>query len=188
MTSFYFRDLELSDLEDYFVWNHPSREFHTFNGPYFQKDTEDELQWKIEDYRISLKSWKSHVLWQKEIIADKGTNKIIGEVNWYWKSEETLWMEVWIVIFNEQYWGQWLGTIILKDWITKIFYENPQIIRLWLSTWSGNIWMIRVAEKLWLIQEANYRKARIVDGNYYNSLSYGILREEWEDLHLIRNS
>jgi putative hydrolase of HD superfamily len=27
-----------------------------------------------------------------------------------------------------------------------------------------------------------YRKARIVDGKHYDSVSYGILREEWEEI------
>ena len=29
------RKLEIKDLDDYLYWNHPSREFHKFNGPYY---------------------------------------------------------------------------------------------------------------------------------------------------------
>jgi len=39
--------------------------------------------------------------------------------------------------------------------------------------------MIRLALKLGMIEEARFRNARIVLGNYYDSVSYGILREEW---------
>lgn len=46
-------------------------------------------------------------------------------------------------------------------------------------TWSGNLRMMRLAEKLGLKKEAVYRKARIVDRTYYDSVSYGILRDEW---------
>lgn len=46
-------------------------------------------------------------------------------------------------------------------------------------TWSGNLRMMRLAEKLGLKKEAVYRKARIVDHTYYDSVSYGILRDEW---------
>ena len=30
-------------------------------------------------------------------------------------------------------------------------------------------------------KEAEYRKARIVNGEYYDSVSYGILKEEWQN-------
>jgi putative hydrolase of HD superfamily len=39
--------------------------------------------------------------------------------------------------------------------------------------------MIKLAEKLGLKKEAVYRKARIEDGVYYDSISYGFLKEEW---------
>lgn len=43
--------------------------------------------------------------------------------------------------------------------------------------------MVKLAEKLGLKLEARYRKARIVAGTYYDSVSYGILREEWEAMN-----
>ena len=44
---------------------------------------------------------------------------------------------------------------------------------------SGNHGMMRLAEKLGFLQEARFRKARIVRGEYYDGLGYGVLREEW---------
>lgn len=90
-----------------------------------------------------------------------------------------MWMEVGIVIFNENYWGKGIGYTGLRMWIDEIFSENPKLIRIGLSTWSGNLRMMRLAEKLGLKKEAVYRKARIVDHTYYDSVSYGILRDEW---------
>ncbi len=98
----------------------------------------------------------------------------------YWKSQETLWMEIGIVIFNEDYWGQGIGYKGLRMWINEIFYQNPKLIRIGLSTWSGNERMMKLAEKLGLKKEAVYIKARIVDNQYYDSVSYGILKEEWQ--------
>ena len=43
------------------------------------------------------------MLENKKIIADFESDEIIGQVNWYWKSKETLWMEIGLVIFNENY-------------------------------------------------------------------------------------
>lgn len=60
-----------------------------------------------------------------------------------------------------------------------VFEEKKQIVRLGLTTWSGNIGMIRLAKKLGMKKEATYRNARIVNGEYFDAVSYGVLREEW---------
>ena len=178
------RELEIKDLEDYLFWNHPCREFHKFNGPYYSKNSEEELKKEVEKYRLQLLKGEKNVLGNKEIIAAKETDQVIGTVNWYWKSVETLWMEIGIVIFNENYWGTGIGCKALKMWINKIFRANPRLVRLGLSTWSGNIRMMKLAEKLGLKKEAVNRKARIVEGEYFDSVSYGILREEWQMLNI----
>ncbi len=174
------RDIRLKDLDDLLYWTHPDREFHRFNGPYFPKETQEELEKSIEVLRGKLVAGDPNPYGNKKIIANKDTDEIIGSVNWYWKSAETLWMEVGIVIFNENYWGRGIGKIALEMWIDQLFTSHPDIVRLGLSTWSGNPRMMRLAEKLGLKREAVYRKARIVEGRYYDSVSYGILREEWE--------
>ena len=173
------RELKLKDLDDYLYWNHPSREFHKFNGPYYKKNNQEELRNYIEELKALLLKGEENVLENKKIIANEDTDEIIGEVNWYWKSQETLWMEIGVVIFNEDYWGQGIGYKSMKIWIDEIFDENPKLIRLGLSTWSGNKRMIKLAEKLGFEKEAVYRKARIVEGQYYDSVSFGILKEEW---------
>jgi putative hydrolase of HD superfamily len=58
----------------------------------------------------------------------------------------------------------------------------PQIARLDLYTWSGNIGMQKTALKLGYKEEARFRNARIVEDIYYDSLGFGILRKEWEAL------
>lgn len=175
------RELEIKDLEDYFYWNHPSREFHKFNGPYYGRKNEEELRKQIDELRLQLLNGEKSVLKSKKLIANKDTDEIIGQVNWYWKSQETLWMEIGIVIFNENYWGNGIGYIALKMWINEMFTQKQELIRLGLSTWSGNERMMKLAEKLGLKKEAVYRKARIVNNQYFDSVSYGILKEEWQN-------
>ncbi len=172
------RPLTTADLDVYFELNKPSRKYHKFNGPYFEKQTEEELMHEIEVLRKDLEQGilKDNVL----MIANNNTDELIGQVSWYWKSKETKWMEIGIIIFNENYWSKGIGFIALKMWINKLFGEYDDIVRLGLTTWSGNIGMVKLAEKLGLKLEATYRKARIVDGDYYDSVSYGILKEEWE--------
>lgn len=176
----YLRDIQEKDLDRYYYWKHPSREFHKYNWPYFKKDTEKELKTDINKLMIKLKNWKRNILENKKLIVDKENEELIWEVNRYRKSKETYWMEIWIVIFNENYRWQWLWTIALSLRIENLFKKNKHLVRLWLTTRSGNIGMIKLAEKLWFKKEAKYRKARIVNWKYYDSLSYGILREERE--------
>ncbi|MDD2694243.1 MAG: GNAT family protein [Candidatus Gracilibacteria bacterium] len=180
--AFYLREIELPDLEQYLFLNNPDRKFHTLNGPYFKQRTHEELEHYIRLLEKRLRNKEKNVLENKKLIVNDN-NELIGEVNWYWKSQETLWMEVGIVIFNESYWGKGIGYIALTKWIHEIFRKNPNLVRIGLSTWSGNIGMIKLSEKLGLEKEAVYKKARIVDGKYYDSISYGILREDWERIH-----
>ncbi len=173
------RDLEQKDLKDFLYWNHPSREFHKYNGPYYGCRSEEELKEYVAELELKLQNGESNVLGNKKIIANKDTDEIIGAVNWYWKSEETLWMEIGIIIFNENYWGKGIGYDALTLWTNEVFDKNPKLVRLGVTTWSGNERMMHLAEKLGFSKEAVYRKARIVNNEYYDSVSYGILKEEW---------
>jgi putative hydrolase of HD superfamily len=172
------RTIETKDLDQYYELNKPTQKFHAYNGPYFKKDTEGELKAKIQVLRSDLLEGKFPT--QKKLIVDKGNGRVIGEVSWYWKSEVTKWKEVGIVIFDEDYWGLGIGYKALKLWVDQVFSTYPDIVRLGLTTWSGNQRMMKLAEKLGFRCEAVYRRARTVNGLYYDSISYGVLREEWD--------
>lgn len=47
-----------------------------------------------------------------------------------------------------------------------------------MTTWSGNGAMMAVAEKLGFLKEGQFRKVRYYQGQDYDSMKYGILREE----------
>jgi len=177
----YIRRLKHEDILKYKELIHPDKLYHQFDGPYYSKMSENEIDDHIKEIEVRLSNG-GMALGNKKMIVDRRNENLIGQVNWYWKSRETNWLEVGIVIFNEEYWGRGIGSAILPAWINEIFNTFPEVIRIGLSTWSGNHRMIRLAQKIGLKEEARYRKARIVNGNYYDSLSYGILKEEWKDL------
>jgi len=114
------------------------------------------------------------------VIARRGDNHLIGLVTCYWISQETNWLAAGIVIYDPALWGQGLGYEALGMWTDYLFAQRPEIVRLDLQTWSGNAGMMRLATKLGYQLEARFRKARIVNGEYYDSLGYGILRDEWQ--------
>ncbi len=175
------KKIEEKDLEAYRYWKKPIHQYHKLNGPYFRKQTEEEIDIEIKQLKKEFEKGNQDPLPQKRMITNI-ENELIGEVNWYWKSEETHWLEVGVVIFDDQFWKKGIGYEALKLWIDQVFSDKKEIVRLGLTTWSGNTGMIKLAEKIGMKKEAEYKKARILNGKYYDSISYGILREEWNNL------
>lgn len=103
----------------------------------------------------------------------------IGILTQHWENEKTRWLEVGIVIYAPHYWNGGYGTRALKLWIDRIFKTTDQLEHIGLTTWSGNHRMMRAAEKIGMMKEAQIRKVRYWQGYYYDSVKYGILREEW---------
>lgn len=116
------------------------------------------------------------------VVEEKATGEFIGLVNWYWISKETLWPAVGIIIYDENKWGKGLGSQALGLWCDYLF-SCAAFARLDMRTWSGNAGIQKLAQNLGFREEARFRKARIVNGEYYDSLGFGILREEWEALY-----
>lgn len=177
------RDWQEDDLEHMRTWLVPGQKWHEFDAPYFEKPTEDEIDRLVERLAQSIaeQNWPSP-RWSVAI-ADRQSDRLLGNVSWYWHSEETYWLNVGIVLYDPATWGQGLGTEALGLWCDYVFEAMPQIVRIGLMTWSGNHGMIHLAQKLGFREEARFRKARIVDGVYYDSLGYGVLREEWAALY-----
>lgn len=107
-------------------------------------------------------------------------NEVVsGTVSYYFEDEQRKWLEMGIVIYEHNHWGKGIGTRVLKLWMNHIFNALP-VVRVGLTTWSGNERMIRVGEKLGMMLEGRIRKVRYFEGKYYDSIRMGILREEWE--------
>ena len=170
------RDIQSQDRDSLIHWLHPRHEWHQFNGPYYPPTPVDEIPTMVEKWI----SADLPDLRRRLIIADINTNRLMGTVSRYWISEETNWTAIGIGIYDPQNWGKGIGYEALGLWCDSLFRTNSDFVRLDLRTWSGNIGMMKLAEKLGFQLEARFRKARIVDGKYYDGLGYGILREEWD--------
>ncbi|WP_413381857.1 GNAT family N-acetyltransferase [Alkalihalobacillus sp. 1P02AB] len=105
--------------------------------------------------------------------------KVCGTVSYYYEDEQKNWLEMGIIFYQSGNWGKGLGTRALKLWMNHLFRAIP-LVRVGLTTWSGNERMIRVAQKLGMTMEARIRKVRFYNNQYYDSIRMGILREEWE--------
>ncbi|ASK64154.1 hypothetical protein CFK37_19355 [Virgibacillus phasianinus] len=84
-----------------------------------------------------------------------------------------------MVIYDKDFWNGGYGSEAYRLWIDFLF-KSTDLHRLGMSTWSGNVRMMKVAVKIGMTEEARIRKARTVDGEYFDAIKMGILREEWE--------
>lgn len=164
------------DIDGLYYWKYEEEEqaAKKWNGPYIPEERR-----KKEEYRR---------VWQKdnEIFSNvpaalviHAKEKLIGYVGSHWVDKNTYWLETGIVIYNKDFWNGGYGSEAYRLWIDYLF-SSTEIHRLGLSTWSGNTRMMKVAEKIGMQEEARIRKARTVDGEYFDAIKMGILREEWE--------
>ncbi|GLV55303.1 hypothetical protein KDH_21500 [Dictyobacter sp. S3.2.2.5] len=173
------RDWQLTDLERYRSWMVPRQHWKALDSPYYALPPQEKIEIYVEQMRAQITSNSYPTIRSVLVISDRDTDEFLGIVSWNWESAETHWPTVGIIIFDPTYWNQGLGFEALGLWCDYLFYALPTIARLDLRTWSGNKGMMRLAEKLGYQLEARFRKARTVNGVYYDGLGYGILREEW---------
>jgi RimJ/RimL family protein N-acetyltransferase len=155
------------------IYGETNPEWKKFDAPYFplQHQSFEPFQ-----ERMSKRIHYTNIA-PEMVIESEG--EIIGDVSFYWEHEPTRWLEVGIVIYSPSHWSGGFGTEALSLWIDYLF-QNLDIARVGLTTWSGNPRMMRCAEKLGMQLEGRMRSCRYYEGVYYDSIRMGILREEWE--------
>lgn len=150
------RDWRLEDVEPYRLWQKPGHLWQSLDGPYYRGSGDeshrlaDELRAKIIKADFSLPRLRL-------VVADAATEALLGTVSSYWESKETEWLCVGISLYDSSRWGQGLGKEALGLWMDYLFQSHPQIVRLDMRTWSGNLGLIRLAKKLGFTQEACFR-------------------------------
>lgn len=172
------RDWTRADLDPYAHWLAPGHDWQRLDGPYYPGPVADEIPSIIEKTRARIDAGEWSTPRARLVIAQH--DQLIGVVSRYWISEETNWCALGIVIYDAALWGQGIGYEALGLWSDYLFDAAPEWVRLDLRTWSGNHGLMRLALKLGYQEEARFRMARIVEGQYYDGMGYGVLRAEWE--------
>ena len=175
------RDWKLEDLPDWAFWRQEHQEWQKYDSPWYGPPRPETVKRQDEERRNQILAGDWPTPRSRLVIADLGSDQFLGTVNRYWESKETNWLAVGIGIYDPENWGKGLGFEALGLWTDHTFDVYPDIVRLDIGTWSGNVRMMRLAQKLGFLQEACFRKARIVRGEYYDAVDYGILRKEWTD-------
>jgi len=171
------REWEVKDSSTFLKFHSEYDKWKELNGPYFKEQTLEEIQNMFPRMADHLDGIPEAL-----VIEERTTGEFIGLVNWYWISKETNWPAVGVVIYDEKKWKKGLGFQALGLWCDFLF-SCATFARLDMRTWSGNHGIQHLAKKLGFTEEARFRKARIVKGEYYDALGFGILREEWEALY-----
>ncbi|UAC48464.1 GNAT family N-acetyltransferase [Bacillus aquiflavi] len=155
-----------------YIYGTMNPEWKKWDAPYFPLKHLD-----FQTYRKQSLPLLTAIYPHRMVIEVDG--KVIGTVSYYWEDELSKWLEAGIVIFDSDYWNGGYGTEALALWIDYLFLTLP-IVRAGITTWSGNTRMMRTAEKIGMMVEGRMRKCRYYNGQYYDSIRMGILKEEWE--------
>lgn len=149
-------------------------EWMKFNGPYFKDPVQTWTEFSTGYGRSLINSPMS-----KAIMFD---HKIVGLVTSYWAdSNLKQWLEVGISIYDSSIWGKGIGSISLSLWLKELFEYFAYLPHIGFTTWSGNKGMQKIGEKCGMTKEGVIRKVRFLNNQYYDSVKYGILREELAD-------
>jgi RimJ/RimL family protein N-acetyltransferase len=172
------RDFRASDLPLLREWLRPHHEWHRWDGPYFPRPTDAEADAYCRRLAAQVESGEWPVPRRRVVVAARDDDRFVGTISWHWESEETDWRRLGIVLYDPASWSGGLGTEAVALWTTYLF-ETTEIVRLDYMTWSGNERMCRVGQKLGWTEEGRFRRARVVNGERYDSVVYGVLRSEW---------
>ena len=162
----------LSDLYN-MIYSSEEPEWSKYNAPYFH-------EFKFIDLDTFLLKNHHEYYLSERVLGIFLNDRPIGIVTYYWECFSTRWLEIGIVIYDQNTWAKGIGYSALSKWIELCFKKFPEIQHIGLTTWSGNPRMIKLAEKLNLVCEARIPKVRYYKGIYYDSIKYGILRENFK--------
>ena len=176
------RDMQESDIEDYVRWFTAETRWSEADAPWEPIETDEETERKgwTEYYEAVKDMPEKAVRWKFEI-EYKG--KHIGWVSSYTIDENYEWIAfdnikegqkvyraVGIDICEPEFWAKGVGTAALRAFID--YYLKNGFDALYTQTWSGNVRMLRCAEKLGFKECNRNVGIREVDGKKYDGLTF----------------
>ena len=176
------RDMVESDIEDYVRWFTVEREWENWDAPWEKEDTDEETERRSwTEYYDSVKSlpddklrWKFEIEWNGRHIG--WVSSYMMDENYEWisagtiQSGQTVYRAIGICICEPDVWGNCIGTNALRAFM-NYYFENG-LDELYTQTWSGNVRMLRCAEKLGFLECNRNVGTREVDGQKYDGLTF----------------
>lgn len=142
--------------------------FTDLNAPYFDEHDAVSYQQFVAEIKKPLK------------FGIYFAGRLVGKASYYWESQATKWLEMGMIIYDDQYWRKGIGSQVLTIMTDYLFKQYPDIQRVGFVTWSGNTGMMRTGAKCGFKQEADLRQTRYYQGVYYYSVRFGLTRQEYQ--------
>lgn len=173
------RDMKESDIEDYVRWFTTETEWMDWDAPWETEDTTEEAErqsWteyyeKVKDLPPDTPRWKF------EIELD---GRHVGWVSRYFdlsylENPERI-PAVGIDIAEQTARNRGVGTEALRQFIDYLKANGAKCV--YTQTWSGNVAMLRTAEKLGFVPYVRDKDLRTVRGQTYDALTLKLDTEE----------
>lgn len=184
------RDMTEEDIEDYIRWNTVETDWANWDAPW--ESLPDLLTFNPEEYRKKelekLAKPKDKIRWAFEIETANGEH--IGAVSSYMMNENFEWIPakdikpgdkafraVGISICESSFCEKGFGTKALAAFV-NYYFENGEA-EIFTQTWSGNIRMIKCAEKLGFEECRRKKDLRLVRGEHYDGLTFRLIKEKF---------
>ncbi len=177
------RDMRKSDIDDEIRWNTVETEWALWDAPWemevelpkfdpeaYRREAEEALQRPLADFR-----------WGLELDTAAGIH--IGSVNaylidehWEWiklssvKPGQKIYRTLGIEINEHRFWSGGLGTQALAAFVR--YHLEHGCSELCLQTWSGNVRMIRCAQRVGFAECHREIGKRNVRGGIYDGLTF----------------
>lgn len=176
------RDMIASDIEDWVRWNTVETEWMDWDGPDLDSgEPFDADAYRAESMKTLHHPWEGSFRNFFELATADGCH--IGMVSSYatgadfqhlsWKEateRDQFWYTLGIVICESCNWSRGLGTQALRAFCSHFIEHGKTELRL--QTWSGNIRMVRCAEKIGFREINRFTGNRHIRGGVYDGLTF----------------
>ncbi len=176
------RDMIEADIEDYVRWFTTETKWSDTDAPWEPIESDEETErnsWReyyeyVKDIPDDVCRPKFEIEWNSKHIGWVSSYLIDKNYEWIGQPEEgqTFYYAIGIDICESDVWGHGIGTNALRAFMN--YYFERGINELYTQTWSGNVRMIRCAEKLGFKECNRNVGIRQVLGQTYDSLTFQI--------------
>lgn len=176
------RDMVERDIDDWIRWQTTETEWMDWDGPdlssgepfdadAFRAESLETLNWKWEgDFRnfFELDTADGRHI---GMVSSYATGPDFQHLTWQEAREQgEFWHTLGIVICESANWCRSYGAQALAAFC--MHYLNHGITNLRLQTWSGNVRMVRCAEKIGFVEVNRFVGNRHIRGNTYDGLTF----------------
>ncbi len=162
------RDMEERDIADHIRWNNVDTAWDEWDAPDEPIEPVDPDEFRIAKMALIRRTAcmpDTELRHRFEVDAD---GMHIGWATSYYIDPERL--ALGLDICESQYWGQGLGKRILAAFIQYMLEHGRE--DLYLQTWSGNVRMIRAAQRVGFVECSRIVGNRSIRGGVYDSLTF----------------